>query len=610
MASPWKRKENTKEQTIEELNKVIHSSYGSKVKHRKNLAIVKFVAKGNKKKKDNYNGWLFLLVQSYNIEYQSLLSFFFYDDQDLVETFDYAFGTNNRIKPESLQLVKNTLSNVTIQVDDEVRFKSNLLSAIECSYRYNKNVDTHPVIKLLLETNNNNRHIEAGWLFGQEFVKGKKKADRSKPANYLITMLYTITGCGFNDQYCYVLSSAIGSKAKNIHKRKELLRDIARECMSDAIKNVGLTSNNTIATAMTTNVSTEPTATSTSPLPASTSVRSKPPSIITNVNDSTNRILSPLTETNANLSSRSGLNLLSRMANLFSPAKLKNAKLGKTMTIPSTNSSISPSTSPNGVKTSKTMMQLPSDGSSKEKGGGNDDEINSFPKAQLTPRVKSNCIKLSSDDDGSGTNINYNVEDNDGIITTRRSNTYIDTPQRSPFCDYNFQMNDYDSEDEKLDEEGENGHEGADLQPSYLFASPAPETSIRKTHDDYSEEEKLEEEGDNGQEGADLRPSYLFGSPAPKTNIRKPHPTPVHDTFTSPTPKRIYRGRNDCHNKSPNEELVHITKEIREKGDVQSAANVMVGFLADVSSSLETNWIEDAYGQMKSTNIKISFGRI
>lgn len=58
---------------------------------------------------------------SHIIEYYQL-SLFFYDDQELVETFNYAFGANNQIKLESLQPVKNTLLNVTIQVDDEVGF--------------------------------------------------------------------------------------------------------------------------------------------------------------------------------------------------------------------------------------------------------------------------------------------------------------------------------------------------------------------------------------------------------------------------------------------------------------------------------------------------------
>lgn len=235
---------------------------------------------------------------------------------ELVKSFTHAFGTNNTIKTESLQFVEKILSHVTIQVDDQDVFKSKLLVAIEDSH--NKNVDGHPIIKLLSNTTLNNC-IKVGWLFVEdEHGKGKLKSTRSESSNYLITMLYTIIGCGFNDKYCEVLSIACGSKASKIHKRKEFLRDIARDCIKDVIERVHVEK----CSIGTSTASTEPTATANALLPVSKSIHSKPPSVRTNVNDNNHQSFSPLTEKNKNLLSVCRISILSKkLANALTPSK-------------------------------------------------------------------------------------------------------------------------------------------------------------------------------------------------------------------------------------------------------------------------------------------------
>ena len=269
----------------------IDECYKSKVKTHCKLPIVVFVENTNKEKED---GWLSRLVQARSIEYSSLLSFFFIG-AGMMGNFLKAIGSNDNKVP-GLQLFKEKLSHVTIQVENPNDFKKKLLAAIEsaCSFEVDKKNTAHPVINLLSEIND--QLGRGGWLFKVK-THGKKTKDRSKIDGFLAIAMYHIIGCGCTSKYLEVLTKSLGCSANNISKRKQFINNIARAVLEEINQGGNDETVQTVATGPTVALTEASTVLATVPL---NPIRKNPPSIVTAIDSSSSSskmmIMSPLTD--------------------------------------------------------------------------------------------------------------------------------------------------------------------------------------------------------------------------------------------------------------------------------------------------------------------------
>ena len=276
---------------IDTLDGKIDECYKSKAKQHCKLPIVVFVENTNKEKED---GWLSTLVQARSIEYSSLLSFFFIG-AGMMGNFLKAIGNNDNKVP-GLQLFKEKLSYVTIQVDNQNDFKERLLAAIEsaCSFEVNSDKTAHPVINLLSEMND--QLGRGDWLFKVKTHK-KTKQDRSKIDGFLAIAMYHIIGCGSTSKYLEVLTKSLGCSANDHRRRKQFINNIARAVLEETKQGGNDATVQTVATGPTVALTEASTVLATVPL---NPIRKNPPSIVTAIDSSSSSskmmIMSPLTD--------------------------------------------------------------------------------------------------------------------------------------------------------------------------------------------------------------------------------------------------------------------------------------------------------------------------